>query len=223
MKNIFLFLNLAFLCSTVWSQEEKLHVSYTMEIGTTDPSQLEGLAMMGDTKMDMYFDGTKSRVITEMAFMKMTSISNLETNKRVMLMESQFMGQQAVTMDNTDTSSTEENPELTIDIMDEKKMIAGFECTKGMIRMDGNNLAVWFTKEISPINNKVHPAGRQIPGFPLEYEVMQQGIIMKYTPTSVSKDFKVDPNFFDTTIPPGFEELNMDALKKMGQGLGFGN
>jgi len=51
----------------------------------------------------------------------------------------------------------------------------------------------------------------------LEFELANNGVVMKFTATEVAKGIKEDEaKLFNMDIPEGFQEASMDDLKNMG-------
>ena len=74
---------------------------------------------------------------------------------------------------------------------------------------------IWFTEEISNHMNTSNENGYQfqgIKGMPLEYEIKaQNGMSMKMTATSVSKETVADSKF---VIPDGYKETTVEEMQK---------
>lgn len=103
-----------------------------------------------------------------------------------------------------------EGDELQIDYRDERKVIAGLNCKKAIIKTVVNSTVtaeriVWFTEEIKlpfPYNFGI-PGLHRVAGFPMEYENVSQGVKMIHKVTVIDLTRKIDDRLF--VVPDGYE------------------
>ena len=106
---------------------------------------------------------------------------------------------------------------VSIDIKDETKEIAGYECTKAVITVkeSGEDMlfTIYFTEEITSSSlNMDNPYFKDIPGAMLEFEVNTGGGTMKMSATSVNKK-NVSESEFD--VPEGYVKKSAAEVKQM--------
>src|SRR5262249_51378856 len=97
----------------------------------------------------------------------------------------------------------------------ETKTIAGYPCVKAIATMkDGSTFSVYYTKEIIPENPDYNMQFRNLDGLPLEYELTQGKLKIKYTVSKIVMN-PVPASKFD--IPKsGYRELTYEESKRQG-------
>lgn len=97
---------------------------------------------------------------------------------------------------------------------DETKVIAGYNTTKAIATMpDGSTFTVYYTKDIVPENREYEYQFRSLAGLPLEYEMNQGNLKIKYTVSQINLN-PVPASKFD--IPKsGYREMTYQESKKM--------
>jgi hypothetical protein len=96
----------------------------------------------------------------------------------------------------------------------ETREIAGYKCIKavGQTRF-GATITVYYTREIVPENRQYDPAFRSLDGLPLEYELTNGNMRLRYRIARINLN-PVPVSKFD--IPgSGFREMNYEDSKKM--------
>ena len=99
----------------------------------------------------------------------------------------------------------------------EKKMVAGYNCTKAIAAMkDGATFTVYYTDEIMPENQDYSYQFKGLNGLPLEYELSQKDLKIKYTVSKISLN-PVPASKFD--IPKsGYREMTYEESRRLGIG-----
>jgi hypothetical protein len=112
-----------------------------------------------------------------------------------------------------------EKPEKTdykIELKDERRIIAGYECRKAVATdKNGNSYTVWYTNQIKTHNANWNTQFREIDGFLMEFTINQTSLTMNMTVRSLHPE-KVNPDIFK--VPDGYQLLTEDDLKRMGRG-----
>ena len=106
---------------------------------------------------------------------------------------------------------------VTFTNTDEKKMVAGYNCTKAIAKMkDGATFTVYYTNEIVPENLDYSYQFKGLNGLPLEYELSQKDLKIRYTVNKISLN-PVPASKFD--IPKsGYREMTYEESRKLGIG-----
>ena len=96
----------------------------------------------------------------------------------------------------------------------ETKEIAGYKCQKATAQTrSGATITVYYTKEILPDNREYEAAFRNLEGLPLEYELANGDLKIKYRLSRINLG-PVPASKFD--IPKsGYREMNYEDSKKM--------
>jgi GLPGLI family protein len=99
----------------------------------------------------------------------------------------------------------------------ETKTIAGYKCTKAVAKTkDGYTLTVYYTNEIIPDNKNYNAKFKSLDGLPLEYELNNGSLSIKYTVSKIDLN-PVPASRFD--IPKsGYREMTYDESKKLNTG-----
>lgn len=194
-------------------------ITYSMEFTSDDPDMAMYTSMMQGSKMELSFMPGKSKAAISMGAMgTMVTTSDEKADKTLMLMD--MMGQKmamtgTLSAAEKDAASEGTAPKYSFEMTNETKVIAGYTCTKAIATMeDGVATEMWFTKDITANTKGQQYFNKDMPGFPMEYAVNQQGMIVKMTVTDIAKS--VDKKAFDMKIPDGYTVKSMDELKAMG-------
>ena len=214
---IFSFFTL-FLCTAASSQKKvaELTLVYDAAISTGDNQPKLADAFDGATTT-VYIKGTLSRSEMTSALASFTSIHDAKTGTAVVLQE--ISGQKLLirmTADNwKDKNKRYEGISFTN--TNETKIIAGYKCIKATAAMkDGAAFTVYYTKDIIPENSEYDVQFKNLEGLPLEYELTQGALKIKYTVSKINMN-PVPASKFD--IPKsGYRELTYEESRKLGIG-----
>ena len=224
MKKIFLTLALALLSSVgAFAQLDQGSVSYQMDFTSDDPEMEMVIGMMSGSHMDLYFKGENTRADVAMgSMMSMSTISNSKTENFLMLMDISMMGMKngvKSTLGEMEKMNEEEEPKTEVQLLDETKTILGYPCKKAVVTSeDGMETTFWYTEDIQVNKRGQNYLNEKVPGFPLEYEILQGGMIIKMVATSFEKklDKKKAKTIFKMDIPEGYTEKTMEDISNMG-------
>ena len=99
----------------------------------------------------------------------------------------------------------------------ETREIAGYKCVKATAQTkSGALISVFYTKDIIPENKDYDAPFRNLDGLPLEYELTNGDVRIKYRVNRISLN-PVPASKFD--IPKsGYREMNYEESKKMNIG-----
>lgn len=218
MKTFALALILSIGCFPALAQKtlEKGHIHYDVELRTDDIDQATAMQMFENSQLDIYFSGEKSRVDMDMGFFKLNVISDLQSGNILMLI-SGVIGNKALktTLEELEEQK-EEGPELEIEYTKETKTISGYKCKKAILKGSGNDKIYWYTDKI-----KLNAEGQdlfdtQLPGTPLEMQLIESGFEMIYTATLIEEKITDEESIFSVDIPEGYQEMTMEEFEQMG-------
>ncbi|MEE4256873.1 MAG: hypothetical protein V2I47_07535 [Bacteroidales bacterium] len=129
-----------------------------------------------------------------------------------------MMGQKFYYVQTEDEIQAEEGAEnISVDIKDETKEIAGYECTKAVVTVVENGeemmFTIFFSEEIGSSSLNIdNPYFKDIPGAMLEFEIATGTGTMKMEALSVDKK-KLSESEFE--VPEGFQEKTSAEIKQM--------
>lgn len=214
MKKILLFSSaLLVLATSALAQKKLKEGKVTYEISypglQLDPQQ----AAMLPTESISYIKNGRSRIENKMG-MGMSTVTITDSKEGSVVTLIDMMGNKTalkVTKEQAEKEAEQRKIEKpVIKETNETKEVAGFKCKKAEVTdSKGNKSIVWYTPDIEGRTDKGQFKG--ISGFPMEFEVSQQGMTMKFVVKNVSEE-KVPDEMFN--IPPGYKEMTMDEFKK---------
>jgi GLPGLI family protein len=184
-------------------------IIYKIEYQNLPPEMAQYASMMPD-RMKMLFSGEKSRIEQRSMGGQQVIIHDYKKEESIILVDA--MGQKIMTRDKIKSDNTSQ-PEIKY-FDTETKNISGYECKKAEI-IDKKNktvLTAYYTEKINAAKPKDNFEG--LKGFPLEYEISQNGITMKLSAISVEEK-KVADNLFEA--PEGYTEMSPEQLQQMGR------
>ncbi len=210
---IFLFFN-----SFAIAQKKISELTLVYEASITTGSKEPKLADAFDgATTTVYISGAQSRSEMVSALASFTTIHDATSGSSVILQE--VSGQKLLirmTAENwKDKNKRYEG--ITFTNTEETKTIAGYKCVKAIAKMrDGATFTVFYTNEIIPENIEYNYQFKNLNGLPLEYELTQKNLTIKYTVSKISLN-PVPASKFD--IPrSGYRELTYEESRKLGIG-----
>lgn len=176
---------------------------------------MQAFMMKGSTQT-FYFGKVKHRIsINAMAGqMKTDIISNTQKGNGVMYMQIPMMGKYKVNMTKEDQQESKAKmPNYTVKYdKKDKKKIKGYKCYKAVLTSDkGDVVNAYITNKITPNNSPFKDMFANLNGFPMEFEVKQGDMKMRYEAKTVSPT--LEKNSF-TISSKGYEEMTMTEFKK---------
>lgn len=216
MKKYLLLLVTALLVHWTVSAQRKvaeLTLVYDAAISTGNPEPAMADALDGATTT-VYLKGNMSRSDMVSALFSSTTIHDSKTGSSVVLRE---VSGQKLLIRMTAANWAEKNKRyngITFTNTKETKTIAGYNCTKATATLsDGTSFSVYYTTEIIPENKEYDYQFRSLNGLPLEYELVQGKLTIKYTVSKINLN-PVPASRFD--IPKtGYRELTYEESKKI--------
>ena len=216
MKTIYL-LALSITLS-LFSNAQTGTLKYAISIETSDPEMQMLKAMLMNSQMEIYYSPTHTAMLMRLGTMSMTkTISDLKSKKTLTIVESPRGNYFA---NSTIDENVVEEPasDLRVTLVNETKKIAGLDCKKALLfDKEGNEYTIWYVPQLNftILSNFDIGKNSKIPGAMAEFEMIQEGFIMRFTLMSYSD--KVDnPNAFDMTAPDGYTEMSAEVLKQFG-------
>lgn len=214
-----LLVSVTLLLATMTEAQKKvaeLMLVYETSITTGDSQPKLADAFDGATTT-IYVKGNMSRSEMSSALASFTSIHDSRTGTAVILQE---ISGQKLLIRMTAENWKEKNrryENISFVSTNETKTIAGYKCIKATATMkDGSVFTVYYTKEIIPENAGYSAEFSNLDGLPLEYELTQGSLKIKYTVSKINMN-PVPASKFD--IPKsGYRELTYEESRKLGIG-----
>jgi GLPGLI family protein len=191
----------------------ELSLTYDASIssGSKEPKMAD--ALDGHNK-SIYIKGNMSRAEMVSALFSSATIHDSKTGSSVVLKE---VSGQKLLIRMTAENWAENNKRyegITFTNTNETKTIAGYNCIKAVAKLpDGTNFTVYYTPDIVPENKEYDYQFKNLNGLPLEYELVQGKLTIKYTVSKINMN-PVPASKFD--IPKtGYREMTYEESKKM--------
>lgn len=161
----------------------------------------------------VYLKGSLSRSEMVSALASLTTIHDARTGSGVVLQE---VGGQKVLIRMSAEDWNDKNRKyegIRFTNSGETKMLAGYSCKKAVANLkDGSSFVVYYTEDIIPENNTYNSQFSNLKGLPLEYELTQGKLTIRYVVSQVNLN-PVPVSKFD--IPKtGFREMSYEESKK---------
>lgn len=216
-KKLFGLLLIAFSNIVMFAQKTSFEgiVKYDVTFDNAANIPAEAAAMLKGSEIVIYIKGDKQRADANMMLQKTTSITDNKNKTVITLMD--VMGQKYLIQMSEDEVKKElaNGPETEIKPLEGTKMIAGYTCKKAQVTIKKNgayemNSTVYYTEEIP--SSKLKPVYKGLNGCPLEYSVNANGINMKFTAKSISKESISDGTF--EPVCEGYTKIKAEDLQK---------
>jgi GLPGLI family protein len=191
--------------------EVTLTYDASISSGSKEPKMAD--ALDGHNKT-IYIKGNMSRAEMVSALFSSATIHDSKTGSSVVLKE--VSGQKLLirmTADNW-AENNKRYEGITFTNTSETKTIAGYNCIKAVAKLpDGTTFTVYYTPDIVPENKEYDYQFKNLNGLPLEYELVQGKLTIKYTVSKINMN-PVPASKFD--IPKtGYREMTYEESKKM--------
>ena len=176
------------------------------------PEEMEMMKGMLPSEMTMMIKGESSRIERSMMMgMKQVTLVDMKEEKIHILMD--MMGKKmkmSMNMDEADKGKG--NKDIDIKYVDGgEKSVAGYKCKRAEITSQDNKtpIVVYYTDEI---DGGLSREFEGLKGFPLEYQVAQQGMVMQVTADKVEKK-ELAKSLFE--VSSDYEEMDPAMIEKM--------
>ena len=95
----------------------------------------------------------------------------------------------------------------------ETKVIEGYNCKKAIAKLnDGSTITVYYTPDLIAMNKEYSQLFKNLPGFPMEYELETEKLIFKYTISKI--DFSPLPASKFDFPKSGYRVMTYDENKR---------
>jgi GLPGLI family protein len=222
MKLIYTLL-FALVTTALSAQNREGSITYTLTISV--PGNDKAAEMMNGSTMTLFYkDGSTRSEVNMGGMMTMATISTANSDKVLMLMDVPMANMKYATLtsvEEAEKSPMAQKPNFKISYENETKEILGYTCKKAILTTDtGAQSVFWYTTDIL-----AHTSGQTylnfgLGGIPLEYEVVQQGMLIQFTATDLQKsiDESKVSSLFSMEIPAGYTLKSINELMPIGGG-----
>lgn len=213
MKNNTLYTILMLMISVYsYCQHTEGYFQYAIKVTAVDSSEktMQTVGMLFDSKMELFFTKTQSRMNFKMGTIYDNSIVvDKSINKGISLMSSPA-GKFAITLGEKEINAKPKIADslVKVELVNEKKVILGFNCKKAILRQGASEMIYWYTSEIVVDKTGQAILNEKIPGFPLYFSMIADGMKMEYQASNYN--FQVDnkEKVFSLQIPSEYKYVN---------------
>ena len=195
------------------------HFTYTVEASSENPDMQMVTGMMQGSTLDIHFKDKITRSEMKMgSMMNIVTVSN-ENSGEILLLMSGMIGKNAILITTEEIKALSANkPTMEVELLDETKTIEGYLCKKAVLSdNNGSESTFWYTEEIEISKVGQTYLNEDVPGFPMQYDINNNGLKMTMTVTKFEKNLdKNAKSLFEMKIPEGYKTLTLEELEKMG-------
>ncbi|CAG5083583.1 DUF4412 domain-containing protein [Parvicella tangerina] len=214
MKNVFVMLLSIVLmsgsaCAEDGGKKNKWNGTIKYSLDYDLPEAYESQRAMLATEMTCYIGKDFTRVEQTSTIGDQITINNLATGVTTVLMD--LMGKKIALT--TEDVEEDEKVEPVIEYLEETKTIAGYECSKAVYTIQKNGAeAVFEVFYTSELPSEANTQFKGIEGFPMEYVIESQGMVITYSAIEV-KEEKVSKSL--GKVPDGYEHMTYEEFMEM--------
>lgn len=201
----------------IYAQIKEGSVTYKMEFQSDHEEQQMAITMMENSTMGIYFKGNYTRADVSMGtMMKIITVTNSKDENVLLVMDVSMMGMKYAVKSNLkefEKYNDEKESEVTVQLVAGSKDILGYSCKKALVTDEKDNETIyWYTEGIKISKRGQSYLNEDIPGFPLEYEMFQDGMKIKMMATKFVEEIVDEEGIFNMEIPEGFEEKTLEEF-----------
>jgi len=188
------------------------------------PSEMKQYEAMLPKEMTMFVNPNFTRVEQTSSMGNTVIINDNKSKSSTMLMD--MMGNKmAIKSTEEDMKKRDGNTEFKVTETEETKEVAGYKCKKAVISYtdkegEEKSFDIFYTPDIEGSNsNWVNKSMSSIKGFPLEYSMKQQNMLMRFSAKSIKKE-KVGKSL--SQIPAEYKLMSQEDFRKQMGTMGGG-
>ncbi len=199
---------LFFLCPDFTFGQFEGKIVYEISYESTDPSNLGFMSML-PSSATLWIRDTKSRFEQSLSGGgRQLFINDSNDGSSVFLMT--YFGQEFLVRLNKENIGTlAQTKSIAISTSDESVALLGYSCRKAVAMADGKALEILYNDELS--QNSYLPQFADVKGIPFAYEMVQNGIHMKFRATEVNISSIPD---FIFNVPESIREVSFEDFAK---------
>jgi len=199
---------------SAFGQETEGYLQYSIDVQAVDTTMKakQQAGLLRNSKMEIFFTQNFSRVDFEMGKLyKLSAVVDISTNTTLSLM-SGAIGKFATRTVTVDTAA-QAQPVGTVELLDDEKVILEYNCKKAIVTVNGMESVYWYTNEIDVDISGQQISSPLIPGFPLEFYTVSEGVMMHFTASNIKFELENKDELFYTEVPEGYvimQDLGQD-------------
>jgi GLPGLI family protein len=164
----------------------------------------------------VYIKQGRSRTEMSMGMGMSTTVLSDPKTKTATLLYDMMGTKMAMKTTEEDRKKEQQQPEPTVTVTNETKDIAGYKCKKAEVKLndaENTSMIVYYSPDLATKDiNWYQGPMKVVDGFPMEYEMKQQGLTMRFSAKTVSKE-NVDEAKF--TVPADYKQTTKEEMQQM--------
>lgn len=205
---IFLCLVLLSGLKYVYAQHSQGIVEYAITVKPADTTSLQKqrAALLFDSKMALQFNDSLARMDFKMGKGMLTTIIVNNALKEGISLNSTSNGKFAYYLNKEYfNQNTKVDENVVVKLINEEKRVLGYLCRRADLISGSTTTTYWYTNEVSFDIKQQSLVNKNIPGFPLKYNTISDGLYMEFEATNIDFELKNVDEIFSLKIPEGFK------------------
>jgi len=209
--NKIILLSLLFIGQLSYSQMKEGMIQYTIDVQAVDTAiqTRQTAAMLRNSMMKIYFAKDLLRIDYKMGkITDMKMIIDYYRNSSLSLVVNP-KGQYAI-LKKADELEYPEDPSKnsTIKLLSDTRKVLGYNCKKAVITSGGIETTYWYTNEIDIDFKDQQFYDKKIPGFPMIFSTIQNGMLMSYQVSNIEGHLIDKQTIFSIIPPVGYQVIS---------------
>ena len=206
MRNYILIITLI-ITNFAFSQESEGYIQYNIDVEAMDTnlSTKQNVALLRDSKMEIYFAEGRNRIDFKMGELYTTSIRINKSMNMAITLSTSMMGKYASLNHADEIQYNEPDPNAVVTLVDETKLILEFECKKAIVKSGEITTIYWYTEEIDVQDIDKSIVNPLVPGFPMEFSSTENGMLMTFKASNYRDTIEDKAETFSTLPPAGYQ------------------
>lgn len=188
-----------------YGQLKEGYFQYNIELQAIEdsPEARQTIAMLRNSKMEMYFVPYKTRLNFIMGQFSNTSVIVDRKNNVTLSLSDSFFGKQAILTDKVEDAQVQNQD---IKKSNNRKVILGYNCYQVEVTTpEGDKSDYWLTDEIKIDKESQRILNHNLPGFPVQFSKVENGVEMIFQLTNIKKKVENPDEVFSVEVPDGYE------------------
>ncbi|TXI85410.1 MAG: hypothetical protein E6Q38_00510 [Crocinitomicaceae bacterium] len=194
------------------AQQKEGILEYVIDVQAVDTSikARQQVGLLRNSSMKVSFMKDKSRLDFKMGEMyDITAIVDWKINRSLTLFTTP-KGKFATKMEAEQYKASQPAPDTTmqVELVEETKKILNYTCKKAILKSTDAEFIYWYTNDFTVDLKGQSLVNSNIPGFPLEFQTIKDGILMNFKVANLSFKVENKNTVFSTAIPAGYTVIS---------------
>lgn len=196
-------------CSSSQAQLEEGYFQFDIDVQAIDTTAdiVQQASLLRGSRMELYFAPGLYRMDYYLGMVSMTSIRVDTFKNEVLSLTKGVMGNYAYknTPDAVGFGQQQIDSAFNVQLFNEERVFLGFKCKKAVLEKNGVRATYWYTTEIELPKQDIQMINKDIPGFPLAFTMIDNGIRIHYQVSNYAFEVENKTEIFNTNPPPEYK------------------